>query len=69
MNSVTLNVKGMSCMGCVRSVKVLLSALPGVERVEVDLASGHVEVSHDPSRCSLEAMRAAIQDGGYNVEP
>jgi copper chaperone len=67
MNTLTLTVSGMSCMGCVNSVKNLVSALPGVASVQVDLASGRVEVGHDPARASVDAIRQAIEGGGYQV--
>ena len=67
MNILTLKVSGMSCMGWVNSVKNLVGALPGIGRVEVDLASGRVDVEHDPARADPEAIRAAIEDGGYQV--
>ncbi len=67
MNTLTLNVSGMSCMGCVNSVKNLVGALPGVSGVQVDLASGRVEVAHDSALASPEAIRAAIDGGGYQV--
>ena len=67
MNILTLTVSGMSCMGCVNSVKKLVGALPGVSGVEVDLASGRVDVAHDPARATPEAIRAAIEGGGYQV--
>lgn len=67
MNTLTLTVSGMSCMGCVNSVKNLVGALPGVSTVQVDLASGRVVVTHDPAAASPEAIRAAIEGGGYSV--
>lgn len=67
MNTLILTVSGMSCMGCVNSVKNLVSALPGVTGVQVDLASGRVEVSHDPARADAQAIRQAIEGGGYQV--
>ncbi len=67
MNTLTLHVSGMSCMGCVNSVKNLVGAVPGVGSVEVDLASGRVDVLHDPVTASPEAIRAAIEGGGYQV--
>lgn len=67
MNTLTLTVTGMSCMGCVNSVKNLLTALPGVSDVLVDLASGRVEVTHDPEHASAEAICAAIESGGFQV--
>lgn len=67
MNTLTLTVSGMSCMGCVNSVKNLVSALPGVSAVQVDLASGRVDVTHDPARADVQAIRQAIEGGGYQV--
>ncbi len=67
MNTSILTVSGMSCMGCVNSVKNLVSALPGVASVQVDLASGRVEVVHDPDRASADVIRQAIEGGGYQV--
>ncbi|PIV89172.1 MAG: heavy metal transporter [Hydrogenophilales bacterium CG17_big_fil_post_rev_8_21_14_2_50_63_12] len=67
MNTLTLTVSGMSCMGCVNSVKNLVGALPGVSAVQVDLASGRVDVAHDPALATAEAIHAAIRSGGYQV--
>lgn len=67
MNTLTLSVTGMSCMGCVNSVKNLVGALPGIASVEIELASGRVEVKHDPAQTNAAAIRSAIEDGGYGV--
>lgn len=67
MNTLSLSVTGMSCMGCVNSVKNLLSALPGVANIQIDLASGQVSLDHDPARTSRETICQAIRDGGYQV--
>jgi len=67
MNTLTLTVTGMSCMGCVNSVKNLVSALPGVGSVQVELSSGRVEVVHDPAQSDRQAICAVIRDGGYGV--
>jgi copper chaperone len=66
MNTLNLTITGMSCMGCVNSVKNLVGALPGVATVRVDLASGRVEVDHD-GLTTLDAVHAAIEGGGYQV--
>jgi copper chaperone len=67
MTTLNLTVTGMSCMGCVNSVKNLLTALPGVSGVQVDLASGQVVVEHDPAQAGVAAIRQTIEDGGYQV--
>jgi copper chaperone CopZ len=67
METITLKVVGMTCMGCVGSVQRLLQALPGVERVQVDLASGLARVDCDQSLADLNTLKRAIADGGFSV--
>lgn len=67
MTEITLNVSGMTCMGCVNSVKRLVGQLPGVHNVDVDLAAGRVKIGFDAQRIQETALRRAINDGGYQV--
>lgn len=67
MEKVTLNVHGMSCQGCVGSVMRALKATPGVQDVNVTLQPGRAEVSYDPARTDVAALRSAIEDAGYAV--
>lgn len=68
MEKTVLNVQGMSCGHCVAAVQGALDALAGVSNVQVDLASGKAEVEYDPAQAKIEAMRAAIEDLGFDVE-
>lgn len=67
MENLTLDVKGMSCGGCVNSVKRAVGALDGVALVEVFLDTGKVNVQYDPQRTRPEQVKAAIRDAGYEV--
>ena len=67
MKSEVLNVAGMTCGGCVASVKHALSALPGVAGVEVSLPRKQVKVEFDDSKLSIDAMRTALRSVGYDV--
>lgn len=67
MENITFKVTGMSCMGCVNSVRALLSALPGTGKIDIDLASGRVSVEADPALTNENAIRQAIEDGGYGL--
>lgn len=67
METVTLTVKGMTCMGCVRSVKNVVEPLPGVGGVDIDLEPGLVRVNYDASKVGLEEIKHAIDDAGYEV--
>lgn len=67
MHVITFTVTGMSCMGCVNSVKNLLMAVPGVSRVEVNLQSGQVRVECTSEQVDAEALKQAVVDGGYGI--
>lgn len=67
MENITLTVKGMTCMGCVRSVKAVLEPLPGVSGVEVKLDGGLVAITFDPAQVPVAQLKAAIEDAGYEV--
>ena len=67
METVTLNVQGMTCQGCVGSVTRVLKATPGVQSVDVQLQPGRAEVSYDPARASVEDLKHAVEDAGYDV--
>ncbi|MCW3480396.1 heavy-metal-associated domain-containing protein [Neisseriaceae bacterium JH1-16] len=65
MSQVELKVDGMTCGGCVASVKKALSAVSGVQAVEVDLASGRVEVEGEA--LDKQALDAAVEAAGFDV--
>ena len=67
MQTITLKIEGMTCGGCVASVTRVLKAVPGVADVKVQLAPGTAEVSYDPARAGVPALKAAIEDAGYAV--
>jgi copper ion binding protein len=67
METVTMNVKGMTCGGCVASVTRVLKAVPGVESVDVKLEPGQATVRYDASKVAVPRLKAAIEDAGYDV--
>ncbi len=58
-------VPAMHCGHCEAAISAELNAVDGVEAVDVDLESKRVVVSG--SELSDEALRAAIQEAGYEV--
>lgn len=68
METTTIAVSGMTCMGCVASVKRVLGGIAGVASAEVTLEPGQAKVSYDPAKASLQAIKTAISDAGYDVE-
>lgn len=61
------HIEGMSCGGCVASVERAVKALPGIEEVDVGLQARLAKVRFDEHRTSAAAIRAAIEDAGYDV--
>ena len=55
MENITLNVGGMSCGHCVKAVNVNLEA-------------GEVAVAYEPGKVSVEQIKEAIDEQGYDVK-
>jgi len=67
MSETRLRVPGMGCEGCEATVAGALAPLAGVTAVTVDLEEKLVLVEHDPGRTSVEGLRSAVEDQGYEV--
>lgn len=67
MESVTLNVLGMSCSHCENSVKKAVGSLEGVSGVTVSLVEKKVTVEYSPEKVDIKAIKEAIEDQGYDV--
>lgn len=65
MANATLQVKGMSCGHCVNSVEKALTDIGASG--SVDLAGGTVAVQYDENKVTLEAIKGAIEEQGYDV--
>ena len=67
LNQVTLQVQGMSCGHCVKTVETNVGGLDGVEQVKVYLESGKVDVSYEENKVSLNKIKETIDEQGYDV--
>ena len=65
--TVTLDVKGMTCGGCVIGVRTVLSRLPGVTKADVRYETHTAVVTFDPSKVSVAQMIAAIGTLKYSA--
>jgi copper chaperone len=57
----------MSCEHCVKTIRTVVGALPGVADVSVDLSLNTVTVIHDPAQCPLDKIRLEIEGQGYDI--
>ena len=62
----TYAVTGMTCGHCAQAVATELTALPGVDDVRVDVASGAVTVT-SAAELDVEQVRAAVDEAGYEL--
>jgi copper ion binding protein len=61
----TYTVRGMTCEHCVASVSEEVGEIAGVDHVEVDLATGRLEVTG--AAISDEEVGAAVAEAGYDL--
>jgi copper chaperone len=66
MTEETIRIGGMTCGGCVASVKRALERLPLEREPEVEIGSARVE--YDESELSHETIVGAIEDAGFDVK-
>jgi copper chaperone len=59
-------VVGMTCDHCVHAVTGEVSAVPGIDSVAVDLASGALTVD-GPAADDRAAVAAAVDEAGYQL--
>jgi copper chaperone len=61
-----LRVEGMNCPHCVAAVTDALGALPGVEKVKVNLEKGEAKVKHGVE-VSVQALKDAVTEAGFRA--
>ncbi|MEW9500774.1 copper chaperone CopZ [Jeotgalibacillus marinus] len=68
VESVTLNVEGMSCQHCVNAVDTNVRDLAGVNEVRVHLEQGTVDVDFQPASVTVSEIREIIEEQGYTIK-
>lgn len=63
----TYSVTGMSCASCAARVERALAKVPGVEKVNVNLATEKATVRFDPEKTGDEALQRAVERTGYGL--
>lgn len=67
MQSTTIKIQGMTCQGCINSVKTVLEKLSGISQVEVSLEKALATVRYNPSDIGIEQIKKTIIDAGFEV--
>jgi Cu+-exporting ATPase len=61
-----LDIRGMSCANCSKTVGDALESLDGVEEASVNFATDEGTVTYDPERVSLAEIYDAVERSGYD---
>ncbi len=64
---IILPITGMTCASCAATVEKALSKLPGVSKVNVNLASEKASIDYDPGQVETKRLSDTISDAGYGV--
>jgi len=64
---IVLSIPDMSCAHCVKTINSSLSALAGVEDINIDLQGKKVQLRYYPDQISEQQIEAALDDAGYTV--
>ena len=57
----------ISCEHCQRAIEGAVGALPGVDRVHVEIPSKQVQVTYNPAEISRGQIEATLDEEGYPV--
>jgi Cu+-exporting ATPase len=68
MAKINLNITGMMCANCVRTVeRTLLKKTPGIIAANVNYATESASIEYNPKQVSAAEITAAIKRAGYGV--
>jgi Cu+-exporting ATPase len=62
-----LIVPGMGSNHCAGLVKASIERLPGIMTIQTNIATHQVDVSFEPSQSTLDNIRVAVENAGYDV--
>ncbi len=65
--NVTLKISGMHCVVCAQTIEKALNEKEGVYKAVVNFALETVTVEYNPAQISLERIKKAIREVGYDV--
>ena len=69
LQSISLDVEGMTCASCVNRIERHLNKVEGVAEASVNLATERAKVRFDGSKVALDDLVGAVERAGYNVRP
>ena len=63
----TLTIRGMTCGGCVATVKLKLKKTAGVTAYDVSLERGEADVTYDPDKTDPKKIADSVSETGFTA--
>lgn len=67
MTTTIFKIGGMLCDGCATNVDRTITSVPGILNCSVNYAIEQAIVQYDPSRVSIAAIQAEVEDMGFTL--
>ena len=67
MKMAILNINGMTCMGCVTSIKKVLEEIAGVSDSDISLKKKQAKIQYDPEKTNINKLKEAIVEAGFEI--
>jgi len=67
MANIQLNVEGITCGGCEKSIRNALLAKDGVSDANASHETGIVNIDYDEAKIQQAAIKQAIEEAGFDV--
>lgn len=67
VQTVTLDVAGMTCASCTITVKKALTKVDGVQKAKISYEKREAVVTYDDAKTSVEKLSLASANAGYPV--
>ncbi|MBM5575550.1 MULTISPECIES: heavy-metal-associated domain-containing protein [Deefgea] len=68
METIDIQIDGMTCGGCTAGVTRVLQAVTGVQSANVTLNPGAAHIVFDAQQTSRAALETAIEEAGYDIK-
>ena len=67
MANINLNVEGITCGGCEKSIRNALLSNDGVSEATASHETGVVAIEYDDGKIQQEQLKQAIVDAGFDI--
>ncbi|MBW6516190.1 MAG: heavy metal translocating P-type ATPase [Candidatus Cloacimonetes bacterium] len=68
LETITLNIKGMSCTSCVSNIESILGNSEGIKKVDINFANEKGIITYDPTVIKLADIKKIVASVGYEAE-